>query len=798
MALLQRSSWHFDLRSALIGAILAWLLAFLAYRQREAIGRLARQLWAPVINWRRQLQASGEEKYFTALRDQLRQLLLFAPKDPPATFIPPTFRAPAPLPHTASSSGDLPPPLNVTFAHLLEGHSRLLITGTQTAGRTMTLALSVWSVAETSPHGKGAHPYRRFPLWGDLSQWSAVPAEVTAPLERLACLAQQSLPELMPKWLLTQLHNQPALILLDNWEAVPVAERETVAQWIEEAGRQLPNSTWLIATGPGGYGVLVEQGFVPLEIAPLQVSDEFITRFYTAWAGLPGQDEKEVPEEVRRALRRALETGASFPELTLRTALYLRTGQLPERLTSVLEALLAGQLYLSDLNAEPPELGSQVQTLAFTLLTHLARESRIEGHSFSQQEFNERILALLPPEAERSPKLEGLVKKVLSKSGLLRRQGKQIRLAHYVWEEYLTARALTSDPAAIPLLLEHLHDPAWRLLIECFVGLGEATPLVRELIQTATRPGSEKLLLQAARWAALALPEVAWRKPVMVALARGFMDPSKDNALRLELGRALALVGGDGARLFFIQALQTKIPALRGPALRGLGWTGTPQETAIMAGALRDPSPEIRQSAVLALGDLGTPGALRLLRQALSQGDEMLMLTIAEVMAKTPDGWEFLKEAAEQGDLLMRRAGAHGLGLIRRPWATELLQRLALEDTQWLVRSAADAALAASKEGQESTVTVPPPPVVDKTEWLMAWAARQGSGLGLGEAAMGTLLRALAEGDAETQVLAAQTLAYVGRQQHLEPLKALLTDDQPAVQRAAAEAIRRIEQRYAS
>jgi HEAT repeat protein len=307
--------------------------------------------------------------------------------------------------------------------------------------------------------------------------------------------------------------------------------------------------------------------------------------------------------------------------------------------------------------------------------------------------------------------------------------------------------------------------------------------------------GNLDALRRVARWATVAPEDAPWRKYVLQALAKVFVRGDLSLEERLDVARALALVAGESARPLYLQTLRNPNVDVRAASLRGLGWTGRPREMRILAAGLNVSEPEIQRHAVLALADLGTSGAFRFLTDALMRSDEELTMVIAETLARYPEGWEPLKEATHADDLMIRRAAAHGLGRVRQPWAQEILQTLSLEDPQWLVRSAAEAALIAQESGDEDTV-VAPPPHPDAAQWLINWAARQGLGLGVGEAALQMLIRALEVGDAQVRVLAAQTLGQMGHRDHLEALRPLLEDENPDVREAALEAYERIERRY--
>ncbi|MGC9358659.1 MAG: HEAT repeat domain-containing protein, partial [Anaerolineae bacterium] len=450
--------------------------------------------------------------------------------------------------------------------------------------------------------------------------------------------------------------------------------------------------------------------------------------------------------------------------------------------------LLELYLPIPDLGEEQILVAQEAQRLAFEVL-EMCAWSYYADETPEEHQLDELLEPLLPPEAERAPKLEGTVRKLLQRAKILRHDNKEIHFRHYAWREYFAARAFKKHEAEIitPLLLEHLYDSDWSFLLECYVGLGKADALVKPLLKEAMTEGNLNALRRVARWATVAPEGAPWRKYVLQALAQVFVHGDLDLEERLDVGQALALVAGEGARPLYLQTLRNPNIDVRAASLRGLGWTGRPREMKILAAGLNVSQPEIQKQAVLALADLGTSGAFRFLTDALIRSDEALTMIIAETLAKYPEGWEALKEATQVEDLVIRRAAARGLGRVHQPWAREILRTLALEDPQWLVRSAAEAALMA-QEGSDEDAVIAPPPRPDSAQWLINWAARQGLGLGVGEAALQMLIRAVEVGDAQVRILAVETLGQMGHREHLEALRPLLEDDDPRVREAAREA----------
>jgi len=495
-------------------------------------------------------------------------------------------------------------------------------------------------------------------------------------------------------------------------------------------------------------------------------------------------------------LIQAAESGASSLEINLRTVLYWQHQLTPARFTDAIESYLELKLPTPDLGDEQIEAAMEARRIAVVALQTLSYRTRMENRRTSAQELDELLQSLLPPEVERPPKLEGALKRLVQKSEMLARAGKELEFKHYLWQDYLAASVLAENPpTALPLLQERRHAPKWHILMECYTGISDVTPLVRELLQEYQK-GDDERLFQVVRWAALAPDDALWRKAVMKLLAQVFVTPNTHPETRLRVGRALLIAAGPSARAFFLQALRQPVTDVRATAIRGLGWTGTPQDMNVLSGALADEHAEIRSSAIQALVDLATPGAIRLLKNSLLNGDEQLTLGSAKALARFPEGWDALKEATGDPDLIIRRAASQGLGLINEPWATDILRKMAIEDPQWLVRSSAEGALTTSKEKGHAKVIVPPPPKPENLTWLISWAAYQGLGLGVGAAARQTLYQALSDGDPETQTMGALTLAYIGHYDDIDALLPLTHAAELPVQHAAQTAVQWIQQRY--
>ncbi len=793
-----RASWHFDIRSAVVGALLAWILAAILYSQRRAIGAAARSAWEPVAAWRRRSRASQEEKYVRALWQRLRTQLLPEPDDLSAIFVPPTLEAPAPLPVSVTEAATAPRTVTVPYKSLLAGHSRLVLTGAQGTGRTTAMVMFVYQSLRSREQGK-QQAGERLPIWIDLSQVAELSQKkVPSAAERIVAMATASLPEALPQWLLQRLRRERCLLLIDNWELLTPERRSQMAHWITEAAQGFSDTAWIVASAEEGYSDLVEAGFVPVQVVR-QMGEQWHPSLYTAWQAATGREGAAPDEEALATFAKAAALGAPLWELHLRVLHHLQTNELPERPVEVIDSYIAHKIEAVDLGKAPEQITEPAQQVALEVLTAVAVRERLDGKpAMTGKEMRELLETKVRGQQERGRRLEDAARRLLTDSGLLRHDGRTWRLAHSILSDYFVACHLAHEETGAGIVESNLENPAWGVLIECYAGLADIGPVADALVRRSEMEGDQTPLTRVARWSAIADPRASSHKTLIKILARSFMLEGIHPAMRLEIGRAIAQSAGESARAFFVQMLRNPSSEIRGAAIRGLGWCKSDSDLTVLASALRDDKTpnRIRESAARALLDLGPDEALTALAEALPIVDEPLMLAIADTLALDARGGETLLQATHHPDLMVRRAAAFGLGKVDEDSARDRLLELAREDSEWLVRSAAELALQTREESERQAATVSAPPQPEQLDWLIGWAARQGEGLGVGEAAMAMLRRAVQEGNADAKVLSALTLAQIGHDAETTALEPLVHNLDPLIAQTATWALRQIRQRH--
>ena len=184
---------------------------------------------------------------------------------------------------------------------------------------------------------------------------------------------------------------------------------------------------------------------------------------------------------------------------------------------------------------------------------------------------------------------------------------------------------------------------------------------------------------------------------------------------------------------------------------------------------LANPDQMVRKAACLALVAIGSQPALEAVTKVLINADENSRRAAAEALANDrQEGYEILKDGSDSEDILIRRAVVFGLSRIREPWASEILEKMRIEDGQWIIRNAAAQAIEAFQGQDPYLPQLLPPPA--QSPWLVEYAANQGTGIPGGSDAREVLLSAFHSGREEESLAALEYLRLIPEPDVIGPI----------------------------
>ncbi len=254
--------------------------------------------------------------------------------------------------------------------------------------------------------------------------------------------------------------------------------------------------------------------------------------------------------------------------------------------------------------------------------------------------------------------------------------------------------------------------------------------------------------------------ESRWRVNLMRRLVYLIKQDTLPLGLRMSF-IAVAVASRDASlSVLFKQLFTSPSPEVRRISALAAGAARDKNVTGELIRLMGDHSLEVRCAACLALSNIPGSAAWQAIIDALIKGEEHLQQVAAECLAASGEkGHEVLRNAVTFDNILVRRAAVIGFSQVREKWCVSLLEKIAVEDGQWVVRNAASQAL---EMIHQKNIYIPRHiPNPDSAPWLIQFAARQGTTLNEGEFPKAMLLQVLSNGNQEEKLSALNYLRFL-------------------------------------
>jgi HEAT repeat protein len=375
----------------------------------------------------------------------------------------------------------------------------------------------------------------------------------------------------------------------------------------------------------------------------------------------------------------------------------------------------------------------------------------------------------------------------LHKNGLLvYYRGNRYQFRHKLLADYLASLSL--QEAEEEHLLERASELRWQQAIG-YASMHTSIDAVVKMHIEAQPDILHNNILEMARWVSYTSGQVEWRSQILRILGNAFVAHNQYLLMRERLAAALISMRDKNTLVIFRKALGHPNPDIRRLSCLGIGALQMEETIEDISNMLIDDDDDVTRAAGLALGAIGTEDAIDTMVVALTDGEEGLRQAVAETLAAIPeDGYPILFDAVYHEDHLLRRAAVFGLQRVNTSWSLIALYRRALEDDQWIVRSAAEIAFQKMHYGDKAT-GIKRYPEIESIPWLRDWLVS----LGTGDAAVSEeddlLVKALNEGDELVRALSAITIGQLGLATHTEVLYMMLRNQSDIVRESAHRAL---------
>ena len=595
-----------------------------------------------------------------------------------------------------------------------------------------------------------------------------------------------------------------ALLLLDGFDEIPPEQHGQVTAYIKAILTAYPDTRLAITAASDWIDGLADIGIAPLALSAWSRTerDTFLRRWKSAWI------ESIVPNLTRHDLIHPVS-----PDLLSGWLSTERGFDTPLEWT-----LKVWEAFAGDING-PTNLGAVETYLARfckglvtrPILEKIARQFLVRAQAGLRYGELDRVITeqtgprlptvmATPPEEETQTlknKKKGRRDIILStgeqilealvNSGLLSEHSNElIRITSPVFAGVLAAFQVSTED-----LVKAVAEPHWPLYnqsIHYLAARSNEADWIDEFLYVESSILARNLQI-ASRWLLDAPPSASWRPHLFRALASLIQDKSLPLGLRARASAGFVVSNDPSLPRLFRQLFSSQSEAVRQVSLLGAGaWgdaTMVPEIGALMS---EDPSEAVRISACMALTAIHSENAINMAAEVMMNGDEGLRQAAAEAIAMMPDiGPDIIKEASAIDDILTRRAAVFGLAQLHDPWAKQLLEKITIEDSQWVVRNVAAQAL----EDLEKPDHHIPRPMQKPWDcgWLIAFASKRGLGVGPNQPANDLLHMALTTGTLDEQLGALEYARFIHDEKILVDVYGLFYSGESEISEAALNTI---------
>ena len=686
---------------------------------------------------------------------------------------------------------------SITPLTAIQNHANLVITAQPGMGKTVSLAWltsQLIAIGESNPSGSimpmAFHVLDIFPENMNISN----------PIENICLALSEILPseqsQKLERYVNSLVKENRAIIILDGLDELPPDLHRNTTQWIAAFLKIFPTQQFVTTGSPTYMGELSSLGFQPLMLTAwsLDTRDNFYDKWRTAWMASIAPNPGNGSIDDRIIMGWLINDKRRFTPLEWNLIVWsafdgLILGESPASyLESLLDRIIPQSIPLKSLAFLAMEL-IQSEKIALpykntaSLLAKYRPSSSYESNLTSETE-NAPIQFSGVKRKKKISSREKAMSELLNSGLLVEHPGELIRIVNPLIAGYL---ATYLPDSTIGELAEESGWPVQETAFRFLAAREAASGWMSKSLS-----GQKDILQIGLHTVSRAIPyssvTVPWRSSFLRDLVSKLHDESTPSILRIRLINCLITANDPTLVLLFKQLYASRSPFIRFSAALAAGalsLTTLQNETRQL---LSDESTEVQMAACLALGAMNSPQTLRIMEECLSANQEEVQQIAAEILAKhAGEGHEILKIAAKSENLLVRRASVMGLSKIDKEWARAILEKLSIEDGQWVVRSIAGHALDYVRHPEWQAPKPYKKP--ENSEWLIQFASRSGLGVPVGQMAIDLMLDVLRQGKPEEKVLALHQLSQYPQKKVLDEIAFLFKKEQGPVQEAAYQAL---------
>lgn len=650
-------------------------------------------------------------------------------------------------------------------AELLMDGAHLALVGVPGSGKTTALASLASRIARRDPDL--GHLAEKLPIYVSILDLIEYAIDGKTPFDLLynsiirytSTLTQPRLAEVLR----SGLRSGSLLLFIDDIDELPPDQVKQAVHLIGQIIHAHPNIQLMVAATPDNHGGLLGLGMFPVALAGWHADEKqaYLEKCSILWRELayahPDQSFASVPPTMLLNWLGRSPISESPLEFTLRTwaafagdpigssgidavKSYLRRSLAGIPNGNLAIRRLAHHMASNMLAAVPKSLANEL-VLQFETVT-VTPEPGIPGETEEVQNGKEK---------QKSGSNREIISNFIQNGILIEKAGDRLVFVHPIIAGYLAAEGF-SEYGEISQIFQ---QPTWSIRFITIKYLNshcDLTVNISTAMQNIDEP-VQRQKIEVGSWLKTTDTGMPWVTQFLQQSVRDLQDNFLPMSLRYRVLTALALSNEDGIAELFRRFLTHPHPEDRQLGCIGLGLIHDTKSIVELSHMIADPDLSVRKAACIALGALNTNAAVESLTDALLHADEATQACAAETLANNiAEGHETLREGSEFDNLLVRKAVTFGLVKIKAEWALATLQKMQVEDGQWVVRNAAEQAL---DRLQQPYSPIPKPfPDLMNTPWLIEYAGQSGVGISSEEAGIDMLYNAAMKGNEEQKIAA--------------------------------------------
>jgi HEAT repeat protein len=559
------------------------------------------------------------------------------------------------------------------------------------------------------------------------------------------------------------------VFLIDNLDILHLSEFNKALLKIGQLKERYPNSFFVLAVDPYIHGELQKLGF---EIFSLAVwSEEEKTRLLLnwkkAWIKLVND-----PKQIN-----AIE----------RVACWLRQESMFDSPLEITLQIWSAFAELKGSNSQPGIYQNYLHLFTNNLLEKEEMASLLEGYSLDpiptllRENFTGYLQHILESRlsedsgipvnaAENTQQVNSLINNLVSKHFLYPLNENTFGFYHPSIIAHFYAAA--NEHQRLPDFEEVLLSPTKRQIFKDRITSEEDAHLIDHYLQNSD-PYFHRDLLFALPWTNSSGTRPNLKQKLFKYSALLLQDTRIPVSLRFRFLLPLVESRDPSILSLFLYLSTLKEENIRQVSALGLGMFHDEKAVAQLRKlAEGDGSASVQQLACISLNRIWSQSAQAALVDLIFAAEENLRELICELVSlHHPEGEQILQELAETDNYLARKAAVYGLVHIHQPWVNPLLEKMSIEDTQWVVRDTAKFALEHPRSSATFIAQKPIPPL--ENPWIVQKADEYSIVLPKKGLPVDLLLTLLEKEDREGKLAALDYLSQLPTPEVIEKMRVL-------------------------